>query len=100
MEYLECPVILGAPFIYWNKSQKVETQYSRISRCPEPQTESREETPRLSVSVYHGYDDLWRLPKLIHELNSSYRFYLRYYGGNLFPTEIVLTALPGEKEAS
>ena len=53
-----------------------------------------EDRPKLSISVYHGYDDLWLLPKLIHSLNPSYKFYLRYYGGNLIPTEIVLTALP------
>ena len=54
----------------------------------------KKDKPKLSISVYHGYDDLWRLPRLIHEMNPSYRFYLRYYGGNLIPTEIVLTALP------
>ena len=50
--------------------------------------------PKLSITIYYGYDDLWRIPRLIHEMNPSYRFYLRYYGGNLIPTEIVLTALP------
>lgn len=56
----------------------------------------RRDRPKLSVSVYHGYDELWRLPRLIDQMNADYRFYLRYYGGNLIPTEIVLTALPKE----
>ena len=55
--------------------------------------------PKLSISVYHGYDDIWRIPRLIDSMNPSYKFYLRYYGGNLIPTEIVLTALPGEKRS-
>lgn len=49
--------------------------------------------PKLVISVAHNYDDLWQIPKLIHEIDPTYKFHLRYYGGNLFPTEIVLTAL-------
>lgn len=49
--------------------------------------------PKMAISVYHGNEDLWKLPKLIHEIDPSYRFYLRYYGGNLYPNEIVLYAI-------
>lgn len=54
-----------------------------------------ENHPKLAISVYHGYDDLWRLPRMIDEIAPGYRFYLRYYGGDLIPTEIVLYALYG-----
>lgn len=48
--------------------------------------------PKLLVSVYHNHEDLWKIPKMIHELWDGYRFHLRYYGNNIFPTEIVLFA--------
>ena len=50
--------------------------------------------PILLISVYHNNEDLWKLPKLIDEFNGEYKFYLRNYGNNIFPTEIVLLALP------
>ncbi|HIS91102.1 MAG TPA: FkbM family methyltransferase [Candidatus Faecisoma merdavium] len=50
--------------------------------------------PILLISVYHNNEDLWKLPKLIYEYNNNYNFYLRYYGNNIFPTEIVLFAIP------
>lgn len=46
--------------------------------------------PKLAISVYHGYDDLWKLPQLINEINPNYKFYLRHHGGNLVPTEFIL----------
>ena len=52
----------------------------------------KEDTPTLLISIYHGFNDLIRIPKLIKSINKSYNFYLRYYGGNIFPTEIVLVA--------
>ncbi len=51
------------------------------------------ENPKLLISVYHGYKDLYRIPKLIYNLNKNYKFYLRYYGGSIFPTEITLIAI-------
>lgn len=52
-----------------------------------------EEHPKLAISIYHGNTDIWRLAKLIDEMDSSYRFYIRYYGRNLYPSEIVLYAV-------
>lgn len=49
--------------------------------------------PTLLISVYHNYEDLWEIPRMIDKMDSHYEFYLRYYGGNIFPTEIVLIAL-------
>lgn len=48
--------------------------------------------PILLISVYHNNEDLWRIPKIIDEFNGEYNFYLRNYGNNIFPTEIVLIA--------
>ena len=52
------------------------------------------DNPILLISVYHNNEDLWKLPKLINEYNNNYNFYLRFYGNNIFPTEIVLFAVP------
>lgn len=52
----------------------------------------REKRPKLAVCVYHGYDDIWRIPILIDRFNPDYKFYLRHNGGNLIPTEFVLLA--------
>ena len=54
----------------------------------------REDRPKLALSVYHNFEDLWKLPRMIDELAPGYRFYLRYHGGNLWPSEITLLALP------
>ena len=49
---------------------------------------------KLLISVYHNNTDLFTLPKLIRDYNPNYNLHLRYYGGPIFPTEIVLIALP------
>lgn len=54
----------------------------------------REDRPKLALSVYHNFEDLWKLPRMIEELVPGYRFYLRYHGGTGWPSEITLLALP------
>lgn len=49
--------------------------------------------PRLLISVYHKNEDLWKIPKMIKEIDPTYKFYLRYHGGNVYPTEITLIAI-------
>ncbi len=49
--------------------------------------------PKLLISVYHNHEDLWKIPRMISNMKSNYKFYLRYYGNNIFPTEIVLIAV-------
>ena len=53
--------------------------------------------PKLAICVYHGYNDLWRIPALIDSMYPDYEFYLRHYGGNMIPTEFVLLCRPKEK---
>lgn len=53
--------------------------------------------PKLAICVYHGYNDLWRIPALIESFCPDYEFYLRHYGGNLIPTEFVLLCRPTDK---
>lgn len=49
--------------------------------------------PKLLISVYHNNEDLWKIPRMIDEISSDYRFYLRYGGSVIYPTEITLLAL-------
>lgn len=49
--------------------------------------------PKLLISVYHSNEDLWKIPQMIREIDDSYRFYLRYHGGSIYPTEITLIAI-------
>ena len=49
--------------------------------------------PKLLISVYHKNEDLWKIPKMIKEIDPTYKLYLRYHGGNVYPTEITLIAI-------
>ena len=35
--------------------------------------------PILAVSIYHKKSDIWRIPKLLLEINNNYSFYMRHY---------------------
>lgn len=52
-----------------------------------------ENHPKLALSVYHNHKDLWKLARMIDEYEPGYRFYLRYHGYALLPTEYLLYAL-------
>lgn len=38
--------------------------------------------PKLAICIYHKPEDLYKLPKLIKELNPSYKLYLRHYSND------------------
>lgn len=60
----------------------------------------QKEHPKLLISVYHNLVDLWKIPTMIEEMcPDTYHFYLRGYGGGIFPTEIVLLAIPNHNHA-
>ena len=52
-----------------------------------------EDTPNLAICTYHGYDDLYAIPRLIDEIKPGYKFYMRYHGGCHIPTEYSLLAV-------
>ncbi len=56
----------------------------------------KNDTPKLLLSVYHNHEDLYAIPRMVEKLNDNYKYYLRFYGGPSFPTEIVFMALPKE----
>lgn len=49
--------------------------------------------PKLLISIYHSNTDIFEIPKLIKSYDNSYKFYIRYHGGYIYPTEITLIAL-------
>lgn len=51
----------------------------------------RKYKPKLAISVYHKWEDIWELPKLILSYCPEYTFYLRHY--SLSSEETVLYAL-------
>lgn len=53
--------------------------------------------PKLLISVYHNHQDIYRIPLLIETLKPGYKFYLRYHGNNIFPTEVTLIAIYEDK---
>lgn len=53
----------------------------------------KNEHPKLLISVYHKNEDLWKIPKMIKEIDSTYKFYLRYNSSPIYPTEITLIAI-------
>lgn len=53
----------------------------------------RQEHPKLLICVYHNHEDIWKIPRMIREMDESYRFYLRSNGNQWGPSEIVLYAL-------
>ena len=50
--------------------------------------------PKLAICIYHGYEDIWKIPSMIFDMNPNYKFYLRHNGGRLVPTEFVLLCKP------
>lgn len=53
--------------------------------------------PKLAIACYHGNQDFWRLARLIKGMEKEYRFYLRYYGGCVYPSECVLYGICPQK---
>lgn len=54
----------------------------------------RENRPKLAICTYHGYEDIYAVPRLIDEIAPGYTFYMRYHGTrNCIATEFSLLAV-------
>ncbi len=53
----------------------------------------RQNHPKLALSIYHNHKDMWKLARIIYEVDPSYKFYIRYYGSAILPTEYILYAI-------
>lgn len=50
------------------------------------------EKPALLISTYHIPDDIFRIPFIVYEMRSDYKFYLRFNGRGIWPCDYVLIA--------
>ncbi len=35
--------------------------------------------PKIAISIYHKYDDFWKIPEIILQINKSYKLFVRHY---------------------
>ena len=77
---------------------KMDIEGSEMKALAGMKEHIKNDTPILLISVYHNNTDLVEIPKYIRSLNKNYDYYLRYYGGCVYATEIVLFALPKVKK--
>ncbi|WP_428026154.1 FkbM family methyltransferase [Arcobacter sp.] len=52
--------------------------------------------PKLAIAVYHKYDDLWNIPSYLHEICSSYTFYLGHHSDRWYETILYAVEKEGE----
>lgn len=52
--------------------------------------------PKLAISVYHRPRDLWQIPRIVRELRSDYKLYLRQHDGGIIETVLYAIAPRGE----
>lgn len=69
---------------------KMDIEGSEYDALAGAEKHIKNDHPKLAIACYHGNQDIWRLAGLIREIEGGYRFYLRYYGGVLYPSEYVL----------
>lgn len=50
--------------------------------------------PKLAICVDSGFEDIWKIPSIINNTYSGYKFYLRHYGEDLLPKDFVLFCRP------
>lgn len=72
---------------------KSDIEGAEVAALKGAQEHIKNDHPKLLISIYHSNDDIWQIPRMIKEMDSSYKFYLRYHGGSIYPTEITLIAL-------
>lgn len=72
---------------------KMDIEGSELKALKGAENHIIKDKPKLLLSVYHGYEELLTLWEYLKKLDLSYHYYLRYYGGPIFPTEIVLFAI-------
>ena len=72
---------------------KMDIEGSELKALKGAENHIIKDRPKLLLSIYHGYEELLNLWEYLEKLDLSYHYYLRYYGGPIFPTEIVLFAI-------
>ncbi len=55
---------------------KMDIEGAELEALKGSKTVIKQFRPKLQISIYHKYDDLWRIPLLVNKLISDYRFFL------------------------
>ncbi|HHE64585.1 MAG: hypothetical protein DRH43_00180 [Deltaproteobacteria bacterium] len=55
---------------------KMDIEGAELEALKGSQTVIKKFRPKLQISIYHKYDDLWKIPLLVNKLNSNYKFFL------------------------
>jgi FkbM family methyltransferase len=58
---------------------KMDIEGSELAALQGAERTLREFKPKLAISVYHKFSDLFEIPSFIRDLNLGYRFYLDHY---------------------
>ena len=72
---------------------KMDIEGDELSALKGAKKHIEQDSPVLLISIYHKNEHLWQIAKFISSVNKNYKYFLRYYGGNLYPTELVLFAI-------
>lgn len=75
---------------------KMDIEGGEVSAIKGAKNHIQTDRPKMFLSVYHNNTHLFEIPKLVYSICKDYKLYLRYYGGCIYPTEIVLICLPYE----
>lgn len=88
--------VLMEPFTYL----KMDVEGAELSAIEGARESIIKNHPRLAISVYHRFDDFWRIPEKVLSCRDDYRIFLRHYTEGV--TETVMFFIPveiGEKPA-
>lgn len=67
--------LLDQPFTFL----KMDIEGGEMAALAGAKMAIRNNHPRLAISVYHRFDDLWKIPELILSYSCEYNIFLRHY---------------------
>jgi FkbM family methyltransferase len=71
---------------------KMDIEGAELDALRGARRQIQDSAPILAISCYHRQDHLWRIPLLIHSINSEYSFYLRPHDLDVW--DLVCYAIP------
>lgn len=72
---------------------KMDVEGAEIEALRGCERQIRENHPRLAISVYHGFEHVYAIPRMIDKIAQGYKFFMRHHSGIFFPTEFSLLAV-------
>ena len=65
---------------------KMDIEGSEIMALKGAKQSIQKDQPKLAICIYHEFDDLWKIPLLVKQLNPNYKLYIGHHSQNLFDT--------------